>query len=108
MATAFVHTWRNALDPHAGSPPHDEQDLGTLERLGDSFAIGEVLTGWMIRWGWRVSAHTFFAGTGWRAIATHPELGRVEETGDSFATVAGLVFCEVTRRRHRQLQRAAA
>lgn len=99
---------------HGGSPldrspapaPHDVE-LGSLERLGDSFSFGTVLADCVRDWGWKVQAHTLFAGGGWRAIATHNEHGSIDVVADSFAAASCLVFIEATRRHHRARRIAA-
>lgn len=75
------------------APEPDPDDLGTLERLGDSTAWGDTLLAALRGWGWRVDCYTLFAGTGWGARATHPDHGAIAETRDSYAAVAGAVFC---------------
>lgn len=71
-----------------------EDDLGPLQRLGDTVAWGELLIELLELNGWTIHRRRAFAGDGIILLATHPDGWDVEAAGPSVAAAATPLFVQ--------------
>lgn len=80
------------------APPLEEQDLGSMERLGDTIEWGQMLIRLLELKGWTVHQRRAFAGDGVILIATNPAGYDVQAAGATIAEASFPLFMECVSR----------